>query len=425
MNPAWSPEEAQRHAFGREQLGPVFVAFARLLDDAARRDGVRHLVFIARDGEFLRQVQACWQAQAQVAEPLALHYAHLSRRSVNLLAYPRIDEAAVLRALAVRAGTPTAVSLLRFMGVDVEALPAELQAPLAALAPQQLAAWASVPAFQALLKGQREQLAEQLRAYLQTWGLPGASDVAFVDIGWQGSIVRTLQQALCGPGERLRLYQLGHWSEALPLPETPACIDGLLGDWRRGRNLREGAIYQLALLLEAVCRAHAAPVVGYAGLAPVQPRWADALPDAASERDNATWREPIREGVLDAVRAAAREAPPGDPAAWRRAAQAHLWKLAWFPDAAARLAALGLRHGEGHASGWSAGLIATPQPSLWRSPRAWMAGLASPWRTGYLMATGGVALAGLYALVEALLLAAPPGWRTGLRDLARRFGRVA
>ena len=425
MSPALSPDEAQRRAFGREQLGPVFVAFARLLDDAARRDGVRQLVFIARDGEFLRQVQQCWQQHAQGGEPLTLHYAHLSRRSVNLLANPRIDEAAVSRALAVRAGAPTAAGLLRFMGVDVEALPAELQAPLATLAPSQLATWASGATIQALLAGQREQLAAQLRAYLQTWGLPGAADVAFVDIGWQGSIVRTLQQDLCAPGERLRLYQLGHWSEALPLPETPARIEGLLGDWRRGRNLREGAIYQLALLLEAVCRAHAAPVVGYAGLAPVQPRWADATPDAASERDNATWREPIREGILDAVRAAAREAQPRDRVALRRAAQAHLWKLAWFPDAAARQAAQGLRHGEGHASGWSAALIATPAASIWRSPRAWMAGLASPWRTGYLMATGGVALAGLYALVEALLLAAPPGWRTGLRDLARRFGRVA
>jgi hypothetical protein len=41
------------------------------------------------------------------------------------------------------------------------------------------------------------------------------------------------------------------------------------------------------------------------------------------------------------------------------------------------------------------------------------------------MATGGVLLAGLYALLEAGLLAAPSHWRTGLRDLARRFGGIA
>ena len=74
--------------------------------------------------------------------------------------------------------------------------------------------------------------------------------------------------------------------------------------------------------------------------------------------------------------------------------------------------------------GWSAPLIASPLHRPWGSPRAWMAGLASPWRTGYLMATGGVLLAGAYALLEAALLAAPAHWRTALRDAARRFGRV-
>lgn len=423
MSPPASPDE--RRIFGREQLGPVFAAFARLLDSAARRDGVRQLVFVARDGEFLRQVQQCWQAHSGEAGPLLLHYAYLSRRSTNLLRHARIDAAAIQHALAVRAGAPTASSLLRFLGIDIEALPADLQAQLATVAPQELTRWAASEAFQQQMTAQRERLIAQLRDYLGTWGLPTAQDVAFVDIGWQGSIVRTLQQALCAPSQRLRLYQLGHWSEALPLPGTPAHIEGLLGDWQRAHSLREGAVYQLALLLEAVCREHAAPVVGYEGMAPVRPRLADAAPDAHSERDNALWREPIRMGILEAVRTAARQPAVGDSGSWRRAAQRHLLGLAWFPDAAARQAAMGLRHAEGHAVGWSAALIASPLPKPWNSPRAWIAGLASPWRAGYLMATGGVLLAGLYALLEACLLAAPPHWRTGLRDLARRFGRIA
>lgn len=423
MSAGATPE--RRHAFGRGQLGPVFVAFAGLLQAAARRDGVRHLVFIARDGEFLRQVQQCWQANGGDVEPPQLHYAYLSRRSTNLLRHARIDAAAVQHALAVRAGVATSTSLLRFLGIDVDALPEDLQTQLAAVELGQLAAWAASEAFQRQLTLQRERLLSQLRRYLHTWGLPAAQDVAFVDIGWQGSIARTLQQALCAPGERLRLYQMGHWSETLPLPDTPARIEGLLGDWQRARSLREGAVYQLALLLEAVCREHAAPVIGYDGMDPVRPRFGDATLDADSERENAAWRQPIREGILEAVAAAARQPQIGTPATWRRQAQGHLLGLAYFPDASARQSAMGLRHAEGHAAGWSAALIVSPLPSLWRSPRAWVAGLASPWRAGYLMATGGVLLAGLYALLEAGLLAAPPGWRTGLRDLARRFGRIA
>lgn len=415
----------QRHRFGHDQLGPVFAAFARLLDAAARRDGVRRLVFIARDGEFLREVQHAWQQATGVQPALELHYARLSRRSTQLLRYERIDAAAVSDAVAVRAGAPTAASLLRFLGVDVDALPEALQLAVAAATPQTLPQLTATSAFQQQLDQQRECLFRQLRAYLCDWGVPGAADVALVDIGWQGSIVRTLQQALCAPGERLRLYQLGHWSEALPLPDTPAAIEGLLGDWRRARSLREAAVYQLGLLLEAVCREHAPPVIGYDGLAPVIPRLADAAPGADSERDNAAWREPIRAGILAAVQAAARVPAAGGPAAWRSAAQRRLFGLAYFPNAAAREAAAGLRHGEGHVAGWSVALIVSPLPRPWRSPRAWVAGLASPWRAGYLMATGGTLFAGLYALLEAALLAAPPHWRTGLRDLARRFGGIA
>ncbi|HEY8879679.1 MAG TPA: hypothetical protein VIN03_19070 [Roseateles sp.] len=422
MSAAATPEA--RRAFGRGQLGPVFSAFAQLLQAAARRDGVRHLVFVARDGEFLREVQRCWQAASAEADPPALHYAYLSRRSTNLLRLERVDAAAVQRALEVRAGRPTAAALLRLLGVDVETLPAPLQSEIATLAPDGLARWAERADFQHELTVQRERLTAQLSAYLASWGLPGATDVAFVDIGWQGSIVRTLQQTLCAAGQRLRLYQLGHWSETLPLPDTPAHIEGLLGDWRRARSLREAAIYHLALLLEAVCREHAPPVVGYDGMATVQPRFADAAPDADSERENALWREPIRAGILEAVAALGREPMRGDPSAWRQAAQRRLWRLAYFPNAAARQAAMGLRHAEGHAAGWSAALIVSPLPRPWRWPRAWVAGLASPWRAGYLMATGGVLLAGLYALLEAGLLAAPPHWRTGLRDMARRFGRI-
>ena len=414
----------QRRDFGRQRLGPLFGTFARLLDAAARRDGVRSLVFIARDGEFLREVLQAWQTASGATAAPALHYARLSRRSTNLLRHACIDAAAVDEALSVRAGAPSSASVLRFLGLDLDALPPALQARIDATAVADLLPLTAADDFQRQLDRQRDRLIEQLRAYLGAWGLPGAPDVAFVDIGWQGSIVRSLQQSLCGPGERLRLYQLGHWSEALPLPDTPAAIEGLLGDWRRGRTLREGAVYQLALLLEAVCREAVPPVIGYDGLAPVRPRLGDALVGADGEASNALWREPIRAGILEAVREAARQPALGQPGDWRRDEQRRLLRLAWFPDAAARAAAAGLRHGEGHAQGWSVPLIAASLHRPWRSPRAWMAGLASPWRTAYLMATGGVALAGAHALLEAALLAAPAHWRTALRDAARRFGRI-
>src|SRR4051812_47774705 len=76
--------DSQDRAFavGYQTLGPVLVTFVRLLFHQARRDGVRRLAFVARDGELLFQVARILAPADVDSGRLELRYVHLSRRAV-------------------------------------------------------------------------------------------------------------------------------------------------------------------------------------------------------------------------------------------------------------------------------------------------------------------------------------------------------
>lgn len=418
-----------RYRFGRQTLGPIFAAFARLLLARARDEGVRRLVFVARDGEFLRLVVQTWLDERP--EPMALEDLRASRRATNLMRGP-VDIDALREALSVRAGSPDAGAALRGAGIELDGLPSALLAQL----PPAGQRW-DEPAMQRLLadavfnqavQQQRERVRRRLARYLAQQRLVGERDVALVDIGWRGSIVANLQAVLPASAPPLRAFQLGLWSEqgAEGLPRTAAQLEGVLGDVRRGRNRFEAAAFRLALVLEAVCREAVAPVSGYREDAS---GWVSPFGDAEPpqhERANAAWREPIRRGVLDAVIEQARSGPrepPGSAESLRREAQVRMRRLAFHPTAAELAACRGLLHSESHQPGWSSPLVGEPVRP-WRSIRGWVAGLTAPWRAGYVAASAGWPGAWMFDALDRTLLALPPSLGERLAAWARRFSRV-
>lgn len=88
----------EARALGYAIAGPLCVAFAQWLADKARADGVRRLYFVAREGQFLKQVFD------RVTEGLpdlpATEYLVVSRRAVNVPAISTLDDV-----LAVAAGS--------------------------------------------------------------------------------------------------------------------------------------------------------------------------------------------------------------------------------------------------------------------------------------------------------------------------------
>ena len=98
--------------------------------------------------------------------------------------------------------------------------------------------------------------------------------------------------------------------------------------------------------------------------------------------------------------------------------------LAFFPTGDEIEAVSGLAHTEGHVTSWSRPLIDAERPSPVFSPRRWLGGLTSPWRSGYVMATGGRVLASLFVALESLLVAFP--WlRKRLRKAALASARIS
>src|SRR5262249_35075969 len=135
----------------------------------------------------------------------------------------------------------------------------------------------------------------------------------------------------------------------------------------------------------------------------------------------------IREGVLWAAdRYAESEAPwPPDEVHRRRRTQRALRKLAFFPTAAELDIGRALVHTETALEGWSSPLVAPSSSSPLIGPRKWIAGLRSPWRAGYVAATGGPMLSAAMLGAEGVLLRLPPGVVRWMRGRALRFGRVS
>jgi hypothetical protein len=424
------------HRLGREVLGPAFATFAHLLLERAAQQGITRLAFVARDGDFLRDVTRIFADSSNTTSVPTLDYLYMSRASSMCLQYDSFQDALEGEANEIFGARHADVgALLRYVGLDPETL-----APL--LAAHQLAT--STPASSlrtardlfrqpALLEALDTWLADQRRlveAYLHSSGLLNDSNAAMVDLGWRGSIPDALNRAQrTSSAQILSTFYLGYWDDRRPFRTVTGEIEGIVGDIRRGRNVVEGSVFYIAYLLEAICRAPHGTVLRFhldsGGV--VKPVLATGTNHREIEIAGERWREPIREGIREFVSTNAARYRVMAPSSARRDAQRRLFRLAFFPTRAEIAAVEELSHTEGHAPSWSTPLLHAQRPSPYRSPRAWLSGLASPWRSGYVKATGGVPFALAYVVAESILLTFPR-LRHGLRRtalvIAGRTGRA-
>ncbi|WP_291997710.1 hypothetical protein [Candidatus Accumulibacter sp. ACC012] len=418
-------EPTSNYEFGHATLGPVIASFALLLIREAGRRKLHRLAFVARDGELL------WKATQRLlhglpAQPaLDLVYIYLSRQATAPAALDTMDAAAFKAASAVRAGPLTVGKLLEFHGLGGNGLIDQLEKHKLAMdtgisSSSMLSGLFADEGFQAEVATMIAEQKKLLLTYLSQQGIDAGSSTGLVDIGWRGSIQSNLSKVVPGilPG-----FYFGLWSEGSSPDTLPPTALGLISDQRRGRYLREGAAWHVAHLLEAICRAHEGTTLSYCEmdgrvvplLAADHIRRAEIASDASAND--------IRTGILDRIEELARDT------SWncqsdnelRRGAQNSLFKLAFFPSAAAIVVGKSLVHTEGHAGGWSAPLIAPGPYRPFTAPRQWLAGLASPWRSGYVCATGGKGFAWLFLGMEAVLASLPPQMRCLLVNLMRRF----
>lgn len=417
------------YEFGHATLGPIFAAFALLLIREAERRKLRRLAFVARDGDLLREATRRLLQHFPLPVVPEMTYVHLSRRATALPALEAMNAAAIEAAAAVRAGPLTLGMLLAFHGLDACRLLNRIERHGLGLdtrisSPSRLSDLFADEAFQAEIATSIAKQKGLLSGYLAEHDLQAGSPTSLVDIGWRGSIQNNLSKTFHG---KLTGLYFGLWSENNSTASFPATAVGIICDQRRGRGLREGAAWYAAHLLEAICRAPEGTTLSYREVdGRVMPMLATDASRGA-EIESAETANDVRTGILDRIEELAKDrswsCQPDDQV--RRTAQDSLFRLAFFPSPAAIAIGKNLVHTEGHAGGWSAPLIASgPHRSL-TSPRQWLAGLASPWRAGYVCATGGAVAARLFAWTESALGHFPPRTRRQLASLARRVAGLS
>lgn len=429
------PRGSAAYDFGYKSLGKVFVCFGHLLLRHARRLGVTRLAFVARDGDLLMRSTARLCESIGEVDRWALSYVSLSRQASFLPALESIDEAALAAAAAVCGERGSVAEALRYLGMPLaplvpvfDRLSISPEGPAVAI--DAMARLVADRQFQSCVRQESERQRTLLAAYLQQENIGAGAAALLVDIGWRGSILANLKAAFspdsgfaAPPGAFL-----GLWSEGRPLPALPPGTVGLLADARCRNNVLEAAAWFAAFLLEAVCRANEGTTTGYEMRdGKVAPVLAGDSASRRAEAETAPMVTEIQRGILDFVdeHGAADCWLQASDDSLRRRAQRTLLRLACFPSKAELRVGAQLVHSEGHAPNWWSRLIEDRDlPSPW-CPRRWLAGLASPWRTGYIRCTGGPLLAAAFLIFESLLLATSPGIRAAITRLAHQLSRAS
>ncbi|MCF8177624.1 MAG: hypothetical protein K9J74_03870 [Sulfuritalea sp.] len=413
---------------GRETLGPIFASFALLLLRHVQHAGCERLGFVARDGDLLMKVVAAFADAADIDHP-PMTYLHLSRRSTNLPAHQSIGLNELAEAMAVCADRGNWKQIFEYLGLSLPLIRPILTRlgfdPVDDhITESAMAVVANDSEFQTLVRAESERQRDLLAAYLARMKIGWGPPTMLVDIGWRGSILSNLHQtfssdaSFCPPTGAFFCL----WVEDQQVSKFPSNSIGLISDMRRKRGMTEGSAWYAAYLLEATCRADEGTTVAYElQNGETEPVLDENSPGRQAEKISMNIANQIRSGILARVRTIAsdpswRQAPD---AKLRRTAQHALLRLAYFPSTSEMAILAPLIHTEGHAGEWSAPLIANTRPNPLRAPRKWLAGLSSPWRSGYVRITGGPLLACAFFLIELILLALPPNARTLLETTAR------
>lgn len=410
---------ANRRRFGRETLGPIFAAFSHLLLLEARERKFTRLAFVARDGELLRLAAQSLVKSFPELDRFDLDYVHLSRRAVSLPAIVEFNAGLADAVLKIRAGGSPLERFLAYYNLE---LPPGLQH--LGSTREGLSALIADPQFRALAAEQGIRHKELLRSYLAQKSLLDGSGTCLVDIGWSGSIQQALNIIRDGDSTASPIcaMYLGLWAEVGETLGHPPNALGILTDRHRGRSILEGSGWHLAALLESICRAPHGAVTGYqkAKTGEVVPMLDETSSGRLAERMAEPCKNDIRDGIFAFLEDYGKlvGTKPFSPHFTRRHTQRRMLRLAFFPKPWEIAAVEALVHTETHAGPWHVPLICKARPHPFRAPAKWLAGLASPWRGGYVAATGGwfLSLAALSA--EGVLSLSPPALRNGLRSIA-------
>lgn len=246
--------------FGYSVAGPLLSGFALWLADRFRADGIDRAYFLLRDGEILLDVYRT-VAGSRAAVPTAL--LESSRRAFALPAY-EAQRSSLLAQLTVSENPRPVREFFQRWGLSVHAFFAEIAAHGFASADEivrpddhaartALAQLLRTPKVAAALRERSRQERDLLLTYLDQEGVLAGGTAAFVDVGWNATIQRSLVAALDTAGRRQTIH--GYYLGTLSQAHTGTGAGTARGYLFESSQpvMRTRAVMRLPQLLEFVC----------------------------------------------------------------------------------------------------------------------------------------------------------------------------
>ena len=232
---------AKPHAIGYSVLGPLVLSFAQWLGKRSLQNEASCLYFLSREGQFLKKVYDCLAAAEPFLPPS--DYLVLSRRSVTV---PMIRNLEDISAIARGRFFPRPLAELLGVRFGLALSKADLD-ELARLGLWKRDSWVKVEAdgnidhLRPVLEHLQNRIyriaaAEQngLQAYLRQKGLFGTANPFLVDVGYSGTVQKSLNALSMGKVHGF--YMMTHQNARAVGAVYDVHIEGCFDNWVSGPN---------------------------------------------------------------------------------------------------------------------------------------------------------------------------------------------
>lgn len=245
--------------------GPILWSYVTWVLKTAQREGLTKIWFTARDGQVMLRMAR--RIASKLGVDIDMGYLYGGRQVVHLAGLYRIDEQA-LKWLTGGAGVITAGALLERVGLRVDQLADALGRH--GIPVDGVIGWQRMPALRAFFVDPSVQSAvlavaasrrADMQDYFAACGLIGTEPCAVVDIGWRGSVLRSMFDILgTEHGARHHFLYFGLFGRPSDVPEarmSAYCFD-LSGSTPRGTA---HDVPSLMAVMEIFCQADHPQVV--------------------------------------------------------------------------------------------------------------------------------------------------------------------
>jgi predicted HAD superfamily hydrolase/GT2 family glycosyltransferase len=187
------------YRYGRRQLGPLFNIFMAGLIDAIRRDRIDKLFFVARDGFIFQQLYPLWKGE----DCPEGDYLYASRKTIMAASISQGMTLEQARIALLNPKQQGLLSILKTFGLvpsEFESLAHDhgfdtMDKPIFDHQDRRLKKFLNDKQVQAKVSARGRLCQERLERYLEQQGFFSHERVAFVDIGWNGTIQKYLKTA--------------------------------------------------------------------------------------------------------------------------------------------------------------------------------------------------------------------------------------